>query len=326
MRKIELPSRFWRVGLIMFLVIVGGLSLLPYLLSTGASEAAPEQPFSDSRFLDVEGTRLHFRVNHARPEDGGAIRGRVLLVHGLAGSTYSWREVVQPLSEAGYQVVTLDLPPFGFSEPRIPGRDAPETASLVWSFLDQINDRDAWHLVGHSMGAGVVAGMAVERPAQTDRVVMVSGSVDTAAEGGSGIGGLVMRYPPMQRWLTVIGASRLLNEEGMGRALTSAYGRDAEREEIRAYLAPLQVRGTPEAVLRFLHQGRDSVSPEALSSADLSLIWGGRDEWVPISHGRRLSEAAGAELHLIDEAAHNPMETHPEAFLPILLETLSSTR
>ncbi|MCP1727687.1 pimeloyl-ACP methyl ester carboxylesterase [Natronospira proteinivora] len=309
-------SRFWRIGLTMCLIVIGGLSLLPYLMSTGAEGEIPEAPFHDSRFMSVEDTRLHYR--DLRPEGVEAPRGQILLVHGLAGSTYSWRKVAEPLASVGYRVVSVDLPPFGYSEARVPGDDAASAETLLWGLLEALDQGGGWHLLGHSMGAGVVARMAVDAPESVRALVMVSGTPDTAAEGGRGIGGLVMRYPPVRRWLTVIGSGRLLNPEGMGRALSSAYGRDATAEEIDAYLAPLLTSGKPDAVIRFLHQGQEVVEPEQLQGLPLTVIWGGHDEWVPLSNGRRLADAADAPLQLIDEAAHNPMETHPEAFLDAL--------
>lgn len=316
-------QRFWRTGLIMFLIIVGGLSVLPYVIPTGADRDMPESPFADSRFLEVEGVRLHYREYSARPPVGEAARGHVLLLHGLAGSTYSWREVTGPLREAGFHVLSVDLPPFGYSDATVPGRGGPDEVALLWGLVDRLgHERVSWQLVGHSMGSSVVARLAVAEPERVDGLVMVAGTHETASAGGQGLGGVIMRYPPVQRWLTVIGSRRLLNEQGMERALSSAYGEHVDEAVVRAYLAPLQLRGKPDAVMRLMHYGRPTVSTEALAGPPLSLIWGGHDEWVPISQGRRLAERTGAHLHLIDDAAHNPMETHPEAFLDVLLGVL----
>ncbi len=317
------PTRFWRTGLIMFLIIVGGLSLLPYLIPTGADQPVPDAPFGESRFQDVGGITLHYREFPARPPEGQGARGHVLLVHGLAGSTYSWRYLHEPLQRAGFHVLSVDLPPFGYSDATVPGRDGPDDVTLLWGLIDQLgHERAVWQLVGHSMGSSVVARMAATQPDRVNGLVMVAGTHETASAGGEGLGGFIMHYPPMQRWLTVIGSRRLLNEQGMERALSSAYGEDVDEAVVRAYLAPLQLRGKPDAVMRLMHYGRRTVSAEELAEQPLSLIWGGHDEWVPISRGRRLAEQSGAELHLIDEAAHNPMETHPDAFLDALFQVL----
>ncbi|MDQ2069954.1 alpha/beta fold hydrolase [Natronospira bacteriovora] len=314
---------FWRTGLIMFLIIVGGLSLLPYIIPTGADQRVPESPFAESRFQAVGGVTLHYREFPARPAEGQAVRGQLLLVHGLAGSTYSWRHVHGPLQAAGYHVLTVDVPPFGYSEPIVPGAEGPDEAELLWGLIDALGEqRGRWHLVGHSMGSAVVARMAAAAPDRVDQLVMVAGTHETASEGGAGIGGVIMQYPPVQRWLTVIGSRRLLNEPGMERALSSAYGQEVEEAVVAAYLAPLRIRGKPDAVIRGLQAGSPPLASAELRPFSLNLIWGGHDEWVPLSHGRRLAEAAEAELHLLDEAAHNPMETHPDAFLDRLLAIL----
>jgi len=315
-------ARFWRMGLIMFLVIVGGLSILPYLMSTGAGGDIPDAPFSDSRFAEIEGVRLHYRVSEARPDPGQARRGQILLVHGLAGSSHSWRHVTEPLSRAGYRVVTVDLPPFGYSEPRVPGDGVADSSELLWGLLQNLEGGDDWYLLGHSMGAAIVARMAEQAPDSVAGLVMVSGTHETAVAGSQGIAGLVMHYPPMRRWLAVIGSGRLLNESGMERALASAYGQEVGADLVRAYLDPLERAGKPDAVIRFMQRGQPMAEPAALQGLLSGVIWGGHDEWVPLSRGRRLAEAADTELHLLDAAAHNPMETHPEAFLDLLLPLL----
>ncbi|MEA5445667.1 alpha/beta hydrolase [Gammaproteobacteria bacterium AB-CW1] len=317
-------SRFWRTGAIMFLIVVGGLSLLPYLISDGAREDLPEAPFADSRFAELDGFRVHYRVSPAQPADAGAVQGDLLLLHGLAGSSFSWREVVEPLTRAGYRVIRVDLPPFGFSEPRLPAQAGLGETALLEAVLDEAGlATDRLHLVGHSMGAAAAARLATRLERSIATVTFVSGSLDTGSEGGQGIGGVIMRYPPVQRWITVIGSRRLLNEEGMARALESAYGKPPSDAAVAGYLAPLRTRGRPAAVIRYLHSSRESVSPDSLGSLQTALIWGERDQWVPISHGRRLQDALDAPLEIIDGAGHNPMETHPEAFSETLLELLA---
>lgn len=86
----------------------------PPLTNTVSPEALAD---ADSKFVTVDGVRLHYK------ERGPASPGTpaVLLLHGLNGSTFSWRDVMEPLShvqagEGGCRVIAFDRPPYGLSQ------------------------------------------------------------------------------------------------------------------------------------------------------------------------------------------------------------------
>lgn len=315
-------SRFTRIGLTMFVIIVGGLSLLPYLLSDGADGEMPEQPFADSRFAEIAGQRLHYRVR----EPAGTAEGSVLLIHGMAGSSFSWRENVGALADAGYRVVTLDLPPFGYSERRAPADAGTDYAELVSGLLaSEFPAAGDWVLVGHSMGASAIAAVAATTDIPLRGLVFVGGTHETADARGDPnvISRTVFAYPPVQRWIATVAGRRMLHEEGLGRALASAYGREPEQDEVHGYLEPLQIAGTPRAFVRKLMQPQ-TVALEHTAGVPGLVIWGEGDEWVPVSSGRRLAEnRPDTRMEIIDGAGHSPMETHPEAFNRLLLDFLA---
>jgi len=86
-------------------------------------------------------------------------RGRPLvLLHGLGGSGYAWRQVVPALAKS-YRVITLDLMGFGRSDKPMHDRYAPaDHAQVVLAALRALDVRGA-ALVGHSLG-GLVALLA----------------------------------------------------------------------------------------------------------------------------------------------------------------------
>ena len=314
-------SRFTRIGLTMFVIIVGGLSLLPYLLSDGATGEMPEPPFAESRVTEIAGQRLHYR---SWEPDGEPV-GAVLLVHGMAGSSFSWRETTDALVAAGYRVVTPDLPPFGYSEKRAPADAGTSYQELLTGLLTEVSSPEQeWVLVGHSMGASAIATLAAAGEISVAGMVFVGGTHDTADARGeqNPISRTVMAYPPVQRWIATVAGRRMLNEEGLGRALESAYGREPDEDEVEGYLEPLQIAGTPHAFVRKMLQP-ETVAPDTTGESPGLVIWGEADEWVPVSSGRRLAEARPhTRMEIIDEAGHSPMETHPEEFNTLLLDFL----
>lgn len=107
------------------------------------------------------------------------------MVHGFAGSTYDYRYVAPWLQHAGWSLVLMDLPGFGYSDrgdhldPRNDVR-----ARLAWRLLDALEHADGetttrpappYVLCGHSMGAMTVMHMAQQQPARTRCVVSLSG-------------------------------------------------------------------------------------------------------------------------------------------------------
>jgi len=110
-----------------------------------------------------------------RPAGGRERLGTVLVVHGWRSRTEYMRSIVEGLREAGFRVVSLDLPGHGWS----PGRkldmakavDAVETASQWFGPFSMI--------LGHSFGGAVAVNAAVGSiagipPVRADRLVLIS--------------------------------------------------------------------------------------------------------------------------------------------------------
>ena len=77
-----------------------------------ASAQLPDKPFANSQYVEVDGIVLHCRTWNPQAEQ---YLGKVLLIHGLGASTYSWEQTADALSQAGYWVIAADLPGFGYS-------------------------------------------------------------------------------------------------------------------------------------------------------------------------------------------------------------------
>ncbi len=300
------------------LVLIVVVSVIPYLIPLPKPDGKQNKVFDNSRYLTVSGTSLHFRVwEPIRPI------GKILLVHGLAGSTFSFRKNVQPLVDAGYRVVAVDLPGFGYSDRSRKMNHSQETrAKLLWDLLDQIDlehaDNEKWLLLGHSMGAGTITAMTLAREANVTSMIYVDGAV---LPGGSR-NALAFAYPPVQRWFQVIGRYVLLNETRIRQFLGSAYGRAVSDEELAGYLAPLKQPGTEGTFVDMIMTSSE-IDRAQLDKIRVPVIgiWGENDTWVPVGNARELDKLIpGFQLHIIPDAWHCPMETKAEAFNEILLD------
>src|SRR5688572_15594953 len=110
-------------------LIIGCFLLVPVSAETPQELADP-----DGQFLDIDGVSIYIQAC------GDAANPAVILLHGFGGSTFTWRGTLDPLVEAGYYVVAMDLPPFGLSD-KSAGLDYTRTglANLVVGVMDDLD-------------------------------------------------------------------------------------------------------------------------------------------------------------------------------------------
>jgi pimeloyl-ACP methyl ester carboxylesterase len=297
--------------------------LLPYAIRVSETVEVPiATPYRDSRFMEVEGVSFHYRVTF--PKNSKPL-GYILLVHGLGGSTFTFDGMVPSLVEAGYVVVAVDLPAFGYSDRTLDfDHGQANRAKYLWELLDNLEGftkNEAWHLVGHSMGGGTVAAMAVAQPGRTASLTLIAG----ALENNGGLLMSLLHFPPYARWTQIFIERSLLKEERIVKILHEAYGRSPSSLEVKAYLDPLLIPGTARALTGFAKSSK-AVPLSLLDELDMPVlaIWGDRDTVVPLEASRVIGvHLPQMRLHVIEGAAHIPMETHTAECSSILLEFLA---
>ncbi len=99
-------------------------------------------------------------------------RPAVLLIHGSPGSAGNF-ERLEPLLRARYRVISIDLPGFGGSTLDVPDYSFAAHARYVLALMDRLKIKNA-HLVGFSMGGGVVLSLADIAPERVRSIVMLS--------------------------------------------------------------------------------------------------------------------------------------------------------
>jgi pimeloyl-ACP methyl ester carboxylesterase len=290
---------------------------------------AASLPFPESHYDTVSGIALHYRYWNTPSTE---LKGSVLLIHGFGGSTFSWRKNIDTLVSQGYRVVAVDLPAYGYSS-RLRGLDHTQRAraELLWQLLDEIDMASgppcrpiSWVLVGHSMGGGTVAAMALQQPERTAGLVLVDAAVYLTPSSASR---WFVHSRPIRALFEAYGRRTLLSRKSVAALVRSAYLREPDTAEVTGYLTPLQLPGTAEAIVDGLANGTDWVP---LDMTDISwptlIIWGDNDHWVPLTSGRRLeSEIPDSELEIIRRGGHTPNETEPGQFNRLLLGFLART-
>jgi len=120
-----------------------------------------------SRFVEAGGLRWHVQILGDGPT--------LLLVHGAAASTHSWRDLAPRLARR-FRVVMPDLPGHGFTDPlRARDLSLPGMARALGALARQLTPLPDV-AVGHSAGAAVLARMCVDGAIAPRALVSLNGA------------------------------------------------------------------------------------------------------------------------------------------------------
>ena len=321
--------RTWIKRILGFLLIIFIIAcIIPYLIPLKSNNLGTTLPFKESEFTEIEGISIHYRK--WLPIDTN-IKGKVLMVHGFGGSTFSWRNNIDDLIQNGYMVVAVDLPGFGYSDKGSGINHSQGSRSkIVWSLLDNIDfsletseSNFNWILIGHSMGGGTVASMAMDRPNKTSDLIFVSGAL---FENKPFNIPPILYFPPLRRGIDVALYDFIISQSRIENFLLSAYGRTPTTLEVEGYLEPLLVNEFPSFVAD-LFTTSDSEPLDKLKDTDIPILYirGKEDTWVPLEQALKLKEIVpNVEIINIENAAHCSMETSYEEFNRILLPFIAN--
>ncbi len=243
----------------------------------------------------------------------------VVMIHGVADSTYSWHRNAKALVDAGFRVILVDQPGFGYSA--IPPKgwiySVENQAEAILKLIDGIGV-ERFHVVGHSLGGGEALYLAWKHPQRIRRAAVLAPACERTS-CPFGLGTDLVAWAFGTRWLTA-------------RALRSAFYRpervgDAEIDEYSRLLdRPGRMgRGVLGGVCRDYFSAeydRMTAAYEHLEP-ELLIVWGERDTWHPVAFGTRLqARAPRSHLVVIPEAGHNAQQERPEVVNPLLVRFL----
>lgn len=121
-----------------------------------------------SRFVVAGGLRWHVQVAGQGPD--------LVLVHGTAAATHSWRDVL-PLLATRFRVIAPDLPGHGFTSlPPAQRLSLPGMAASLDALLKAVGANPAL-VVGHSAGAAILLRLALDGRIAPRMVVSLNGAL-----------------------------------------------------------------------------------------------------------------------------------------------------
>lgn len=307
-------------SLTVLFIIIAGLLIIPFLIPITSAQKAIDKPFENSYFVNIENMRLHYR--YWKPYDKNSDKW-VLLVHGMGGSTYTWELNAQKIANEGFNVIAVDVPPYGYSD-KFTGfnHSVDNRASLLLKFISYLNPNKKWNLIGHSMGGGIVQSMAIISPEKIDKVVFVAPALILEPKVRRGINIILLSFTPIERISAIIGERIIIREKRIAKMLESAFGQEPTQKQVDEYYKALSVPGTAKAYIRSFTGAESVLEIDGSDFESNSLIvLGAKDEWIP-------NEVTDAQLKsininkkiIIEDAGHCPMETHPEYFNKLVID------
>jgi len=298
------------LGALLIILLVG-----PFLVPVPPLEGTvpPERLADpDSRFIEVNGITVHYKM-------AGSGRPAFILLHGFAASTFSWREVIGPMSEWG-TVVAFDRPGFGLTERPLQwtGRSpySPESQSdLTVGLMDALGIERAV-LVGNSAGGTLAILTALTYPERVEALVLVSPAVYVG--GGTPAWLRPFLNTPQMRHLGPL-LARQIQDWGVDFARSAWHDPEKLTPEIwEGYTKPLRAENWDRALWEVTRASRPLGLETRLGEVRVPVlvITGDDDRIVPTQQSVRLAgEILGAQLAVIPECGHVPQEECPGPFL-----------
>lgn len=254
----------------------------------------------------------------------------IVLIHGLAGSSSTWKDVMPSLVET-HDVIAPDLLGHGESAKPMGDYSLGAHASGLRDLL-AVLDVPSATVVGHSFGGGVAMQVAYQHPEMCDRLILVaSGGLGRdvswllragtlpfseyamplvfsrrVAEGGNRIGERLDRLgwqsPGLREWW---------------RSYTSLANAENRRAFVRTIRTVIDTGGQTVSALDRLHLA---------SNLPTLIVWGDHDHVIPVEHAEVAHDAIpGSRLCVLPGVGHFPHTEVPDQFLAVVHDFLDET-
>ena len=242
----------------------------------------------------------------------------LVLIHGIGHTWRGWKPML-PLLERRFDVLAIDMPGFGYSDPLPPDVDSTPEA-LADAVEDEMGRAgfDRAHIAGNSLGGWVALELARRGRAETVTAISPAG-LQHARERDWGVAilraiRLISQSAPPPAFLTRNPVGRVL---AAGPTTMRAWKKDPEllAEEARLFASNPGFDATLPHTFHAQPRGLTTLEVPTL------LLWGTLDIVLIPRQGRRFERLIpGAELRYIRGIGHVPMSDAPEELAEAISE------
>ena len=248
-------------------------------------------------WTELNGTRIRYF------ESGTENDRHVLFIHGLGSSADRWLGIPDALSP-NLHTVALDLPGFGKS-------DKPKIDYTIQSFTDTIIDfiknigiNTKTSIVGHSLGGYIASEVAIQNKNQIERLALIDSS-----------GFLEKPTPLLEEYLKVA-----INptEDSVRRVFEQMVADPARipKKLVESFITRINLPNAKYAFESTLQYSTNTqIGLERLRQLDsipTLVIWGIKDEVIPIDHLEFFKNITNSKIEIIEDTGHAPFAEKPE--------------
>jgi pimeloyl-ACP methyl ester carboxylesterase len=254
----------------------------------------------------------------------------LLLIHGMGGSSSSWRDLIPKLAKK-YRVIAPDLLGHGQSDKPRGDYSVGSFAVSLRDLLDTLGIPKAT-IVGHSLGGGIAMQFAHQHRDYCQRLILIS-------SGGLGadVGRLlrILSLPGSEFLLPLLASRPVLFAGNVLRARLTLDGKATRfSETIRAQ----EWLADPDSRYAFLRTLRSVVDRRGQAVSALNrlhcypdlpalIITGEQDRVIPVAHAHAAHAGMpNSRLHVLPDVFHHPQAECPDTVSALVDDFISASK
>lgn len=267
-------------------------------------ELLPRYGGEGSKFLEIEGMKIHYRDQGTGPA--------LVMLHGVCASLHTWDGWVEALGDR-YRLIRIDIPGFGLTGPA-PDKKLYRREKGI-ELIDTLVTRlglSRFSLVGNSLGGYIAWNYALAHPDKVDKLVLI----DPVGYNQKLPGLLRLATHPMVRPF----ARHIMPRSFFDDAVDEVYGdpRRATAPIRRRYFELSQRQGNKSAYVDVFLVMKEENQKKTLGDdikkiqTPTLVLWGAKDRWIPVRHLASWQRDLENGTFIVYEGiGHMPMEELP---------------
>jgi len=249
-------------------------------------------------------------------DDNPSAGRAVVLLHGLGATGDSWQLQIPELAEAGFRVVSPDIPGFGNSNCLDQRWNIRRVTGWVSDLLQSL-DLCPLAVVGISMGGTIALQLALDHPEQTDRLVLVNTFARLRAQNWKQI------YYFVRRFLTV----QFMGPHAQAEFVAARIFPDPKQSPMRRILVGQILQADPRVYRSAMRSlGFFNVERRLKEIKIPTLVVTGQNDSTvsPILQRAMADKIQGAKQVIIPHSGHAVTADQPILFNQVLLDFLNT--
>ncbi|UOQ48105.1 alpha/beta hydrolase [Gracilibacillus caseinilyticus] len=241
----------------------------------------------------------------------------IILLHGFLASSYCYRKVI-PIIQDNFQLLTIDIPPFGNSEKSKSCLFSYDHMVEAIQFIMADHQIETAAIVGHSMG-GQIALRCAHQLNQISELYLLA---PCSFMKHSPLFAKIICHNPFSPFI----ARRLLKQKGVYEMLRHSIYNDylITDEMLEHYKQPFLNRKMYPCIIKILNDHQGDLSEQELTEIDIpvTIFWGKNDEIIPYQIGYELIKyIPHSTLTTVEHAGHLLPEEIPNMIADSILSS-----